>query len=65
MFDDDSGYDLRDPKHPTYAERMFDAADDQRKRDRESGQCGHDGWVAGCASCERNERAARKAMGDA
>jgi hypothetical protein len=31
-FDDGTGYDLADPKHPTWAERMADRADDDRKR---------------------------------
>lgn len=26
--------------------------------------CGHDGWVKGCLECERQEKAAREAMGD-
>lgn len=32
--DDDCGYEPDDPKHPTYAERMFDAADRARKIER-------------------------------
>lgn len=30
-WDDDCGYDKSDPKHPTYAERMADAADYAKK----------------------------------
>lgn len=29
-WDDGAGYDLSDPKHPTWAERMADAADFNR-----------------------------------
>lgn len=29
-WDDDCGYDRSDPKHPTFAERMADAADFNR-----------------------------------
>lgn len=36
MFDDGSGYDLGDPKHPSYYERHADAADHARKRAREN-----------------------------
>lgn len=35
--DDDCGYDLNDPKHPTYAERMADAADIGGDRDYDLG----------------------------
>lgn len=35
FFDDDSGYELDDPKHPTWAERMADRDDDERKRAKE------------------------------
>lgn len=28
---DDLAYDLDDPKHPTYRERMFDMADDMEE----------------------------------
>lgn len=27
----DGGYDLNDPKHPTYGERLFEAADEGRE----------------------------------
>ena len=37
-WDDDSGYDLNDPKHPTYAERVFAASDNRRKREREDAE---------------------------
>lgn len=33
--DEDCGYALDDPKHPTYRERMADAGDLARKRERE------------------------------
>lgn len=33
--DDDSGYDLNDPKHPTFPERMADHVDELRKREKE------------------------------
>ena len=33
--DTEDAYDLDDPKHPTYRERMLDAADARRKSDRE------------------------------
>ncbi len=32
---DDSGYDLDDPKHPTFHDRYADFADLQRKREKE------------------------------
>lgn len=32
---DDSGYDLDDPKHPTFMDRMWEHADLMRKRERE------------------------------
>lgn len=35
--DDDCGYELNDPKHPTYAERMADAADISGDRDYDLG----------------------------
>jgi hypothetical protein len=31
-WDDECGYDLSDPKHPTYAERMADRIDEERSR---------------------------------
>lgn len=34
---DESGYELSDPKYPTFHDRYADAADDARKRDRENG----------------------------
>lgn len=36
MFDDESGYDLSDPKHPTYVERWSELADNARKAEREN-----------------------------
>lgn len=36
FWDDGAGYDIRDPKHPDYADRMWLAADDARKADREN-----------------------------
>lgn len=36
FWDDDAGYDIRDPKHPDYADRAFHAADHFRKADREN-----------------------------
>jgi hypothetical protein len=33
---DDTGYDLDDPKHPTFHERYADYADLLRKREKES-----------------------------
>ena len=36
MWDDEAGYDYDDPKHPTYADRMFDLADMLRKAEREN-----------------------------
>lgn len=38
MFDDETGYGLSDPKHPTYTERYAAYADDERKRRRERGE---------------------------
>ena len=35
--DNDTGYELNDPKHPTYYERYADYADYSRKRDKENG----------------------------
>lgn len=35
MYDDDSGYELDDPKHPSFADRYADWTDTQRKRDKE------------------------------
>lgn len=34
-WDDSCGYDLDDPKHPTYAERMADKIDEYRMRKKE------------------------------
>jgi hypothetical protein len=34
--DDDSGYDLDDPKHPTWAERYYEKADELRKSQRDN-----------------------------
>ena len=34
-YDDDQGYDPSDPKHPTYADRMADLADEMKERERE------------------------------
>lgn len=31
IYDDDSGYALNDPKHPTYADRMTDVWDNREK----------------------------------
>jgi hypothetical protein len=36
VWDDESGYDLDDPKHPTFADRYADWADIQRKREKEN-----------------------------
>lgn len=36
FWDDGAGYDIRDPKHPGYGDRMWSAADDARKADREN-----------------------------
>jgi len=38
MWDDEAGYDYSDPKHPTYAERMYDYADQKRKEAKENPQ---------------------------
>ncbi len=35
MWDDESGYDLDDPKHPTFADRYADEADRRRKMAKE------------------------------
>ena len=35
FWDDEAGYDLRDPKHPTWADRMADMADIHRKLEKE------------------------------
>lgn len=35
MWDDEAGYDLDDPKHPTFADRYADWADQERKRRKE------------------------------
>jgi hypothetical protein len=35
MYGDDSGYELNDPKHPTFHERYADWGDSLRKRERE------------------------------
>ena len=35
IFDDEAGYDLDDPKHPTYFDREAEEADRRRKIDRE------------------------------
>lgn len=32
---DDSGYDLNDPKHPTFHDRYAEFADLERKREKE------------------------------
>lgn len=37
-WDPEAGYDLSDPKHPTFADRSIDAADDARKRAKETPQ---------------------------
>lgn len=36
MYDDDTGYELNDPKHPSFFDRMADYADLARKREREN-----------------------------
>lgn len=36
FWDDDAGYDIRDPKHPDFVDRAFHAADHFRKADREN-----------------------------
>lgn len=36
MYDDDSGYEMNDPKHPSFVERWLDHADTLRKREREN-----------------------------
>lgn len=36
MFDNDEGYELDDPKHSMFFERMVDYADLARKREREN-----------------------------
>lgn len=42
MYDDDTGYDLSDPKHPTFFDRMADQADLARKREKEDAhEVGH------------------------
>lgn len=46
-FDDESGYDPTDPKHPDYHERMSDVADDARKREREEGVKGYSDTMPG------------------
>lgn len=33
---DDTGYDLTDPKHPTYTERVVDYIDQIRKAEKEN-----------------------------
>lgn len=33
--DDESGYELDDPKHPTFLDRMYEDADLRRKRAKE------------------------------
>jgi hypothetical protein len=40
MWDDEAGYDFDDPKHPTFADRAYEAADHARKAARESGESG-------------------------
>lgn len=35
LWDDEAGYDLDDPKHPTYLDRYADVIDLRRKREKE------------------------------